>query len=156
VNACCEAIVHNTRALHTGWLLEKSPAIIGRLAGMVDRCTGMLGCVDVAFLPDGLLDQLPLPIQTGATRIGGVDVNNSRIRTGLVAALALAVAPDGFTVAEFAAKVHTLTEQTDTDYSARQAAYDLRKPRGKQLVVKLGRTHRYHVPHQAARTPSPT
>ena len=34
----------------------------------------------------------------------------------------------------------------------RQAAYDLRKLRGKQLTDKPGRTRRYHVPPVAART----
>jgi len=46
-----EAIVHNTRALHTGRVLEKFPAIVARLADMVDRFTTMLDCVDVGFLP---------------------------------------------------------------------------------------------------------
>lgn len=66
--------------------------------------------------------------------------------------LALAAAPAGFTVADFTAKIHTMTGQTDTDYSIRQAAYDLRKIRGKQLIHKTGRTRRYHVPPDAART----
>jgi len=33
-----------------------------------------------------------------------------------------------------------------------QAAYDIRKLRGKQLIEKPGRTRRYHVPPTAART----
>ena len=44
-----------------------------------------------------------------------------------------------------------MTGQTDDDYTIRQAAYDLRKLRGKQLVDRLGRSHRYHVPPDAAR-----
>jgi Sulfate permease family len=36
-------------------------------------------------------------------------------------------------------------------YTIRQAAYDLRKLRGKQLVAKPGRTRRYHVPPDGAR-----
>jgi hypothetical protein len=147
-----EAIVHNTKTLHTGRALEKFPAIVTRLAGMVDRFTSMLDCVDVGFLPDGILDQLPAPSQIGATRVGGVDVNKPRTRTALAAILALAVAPDGFTVADLAAKVRSLTGQTDLDYTVRQAAYDLRKLRGKQLVVKPGRTRRYQVPGEAACT----
>ena len=67
-------------------------------------------------------------------------------------ALALAVAPAGFTVAEFTTKVRAMTGQTPEDYSTRQGAYDLRKLRGKQLVIKPGRTRRYHVPEVAART----
>ena len=37
-------------------------------------------------------------------------------------------------------------------YTALQAAYDLRKLRGKNLVVKPGSTRRYHVPPHALRT----
>ena len=147
-----EAIVHNTRALRTGRVLEKFPAIVAKLAGMVDRFTSMLDCVDVAFLPDGILDHLPTPSQIGATRVGGIDLNRPRIRNTLSAVLALAVAPDGFTVADLATKVRSLTGTTDTGYTVRQAAYDLRKLRGKHLVVKPGRTRRYQVPGAAART----
>ncbi len=147
-----EAIVHNTNALHTGRVLEKFPTIVARLAAMVDRFTSMLDCVDVGFLPDGILDQLPLASQIGATRVGGIDLNQPRMRDALAAVLALAVAPDGFTVAELTDKVRSLTGQTDQDYTVRQAAYDLRKLRGKHLVVKPERTRRYHVPGQSART----
>jgi hypothetical protein len=39
-----------------------------------------------------------------------------------------------------------------TGYTVRQAAYDLRKLRGKHLVDKPARTRRYHVDNQPART----
>jgi hypothetical protein len=112
----------------------------------------MLDCVDVGFLPDGILDQLPTSSQVGATRVGGIDLNRPRIRTTLTAVLALAVAPDGFTVADLATKVRSLTGADQLDDTVRQAAYDLRKLRGKHLVIKPGRTRRYQVPGQAART----
>ena len=144
-----EAIVHNTTALHTGRALDKFGAIVTRLTGMVDRFTTMLDCVDIAFLPDGILDQLPEPSQIGAVRVGGLDTNKPRTRAAMTAVTTLAIAPDGFTVADFAAQV---CAHTGTDYTIRQAAYDLRKLRGKQLVVKPGRGHRYHVPADAART----
>jgi hypothetical protein len=38
-----------------------------------------------------------------------------------------------------------------TDYTNRQAAYDLRKLRGKDLIGKPGRSRRYHLPAQPAR-----
>ncbi|HET6920235.1 MAG TPA: hypothetical protein VFI46_12315, partial [Jiangellaceae bacterium] len=120
-----------------------------RQAVVIERPRWNLTLFKVHF---GILDQLPAPSQIGATRVGGVDVNKPRTRTALAAILALAVAPDGFTVADLAAKVRSLTGQTDLDYTVRQAAYDLRKLRGKQLVVKPGRTRRYQVPGEAART----
>jgi hypothetical protein len=144
--------VHNTRTLHTGRILKNFPAIVARLAAMVDRFTSMLDCVDVAFLPDGILDQLPTPSQLGSGRVGGVDINKPRARAALTAVLALAVAPGGFTVGDLAGKVRSLTGQNQDEFTVRQAAYDLRKLRAKQLVVKPGRTRRHQVPAEAART----
>ena len=66
--------------------------------------------------------------------------------------LALAPSPGGFTVAGLTAKVHAMTGQTPSTYNTRQAAYDLRKLRAKQLVDKPARTRRYYLPGEAART----
>lgn len=145
-----EAIVHNTRALRCGRVLDNFPTIIARLAAMVDRFTTTLDCVDHTFIGDGFLDRLPAPAQIGATRVGGVDLNKPRIRAALSAALALAAASGGFTVAEFTAKVHAMTG--NTGYTIRQAAYDLRKLRGKELIAKPGRTRRYHLEPRNAGT----
>jgi hypothetical protein len=146
-----EAIVHNTKQLGCGRTLDRFGQITTRLTAMVDRFTSMLDCVDVGFLPGDILDQLPTPSQLAGTRIGGLDINIPRVRAVLAAALSLAIAPEGFTVAQFTAQVRAMTGQTPDAYTTRQAAYDLRKLRGKQLVTKPGRTRRYHVPGHAAR-----
>ncbi|HEV8649300.1 MAG TPA: hypothetical protein VG276_07825, partial [Actinomycetes bacterium] len=52
-------------------------------------------CVDTAFLPDGTLDELPLPARIGRARVGGIDLNTPPIRAALAAVLALAAAPGG-------------------------------------------------------------
>ena len=148
------AALRSDRAQHQGVALRAGPGqlpdIIARLADMVDRFTTTLDCVDTTFIADGLLDRLPAPAQLGATRVGGVDLNKPRIRGALAAVLALSATSDGFTVAEFTAKVHAMTG--NTGYTIRQAAYDLRKLRGKQLVTKPGRTHRYHLDPPTAGT----
>jgi hypothetical protein len=145
-----EAIVHNTKQLGCGRTIEKFPQIVTRLAGMTERFCTILDCIDTGYLPDGTLDQLPLPSRIGHTRIGGIDLNKPRMRAALAAVLALAAAPGGFTVADLAAKVQQVGGQTG--YTIRQAAYDLRKLRGKDLLVKPGRSRRYQVPLPAART----
>jgi hypothetical protein len=145
-----EATVHNAKELRRRRSLEYFGQIIDRLAGMADRFATALDCADVGFLPDGVLDELPVPTQAGTGRIAGIDLNKPRIRAALAAALALAPAPGGFTVAEHAAQVRHLTR--NDGYTTRQAAYDLRKLRGKQLIAKPGRTRRSHVPPDAART----
>jgi hypothetical protein len=145
-----EAIVHNTKQLRCGRVLDRFGQIVDRLANMVDRFTTTLDCLDTSFLPDNTLDQLPLPSQIGTTRVGGIDVNKPRIRAALTAVLALTAAPGGFTVADLATRVHTITG--NTDYTVRHAAYDLRKLRGKELIIKPSRSRHYQVPPAAART----
>ena len=147
-----EAIAHNTAELRCGRMIEKFPDIVTQLAGIAERFATALDCVDTGFLGDGVLDELPTGVRLGAARIGGVDLNKPRMRDALRAALALTPAPNGFTVAQFTAKVHALTGHDHTGYSVRQAAYDLRKLRGKQLVDKPGRARRYRVGAPAART----
>jgi hypothetical protein len=145
-----EATVHNAKELRCRRSLDNFDQIITMLAGMADRFATTLDCADTGFLPDGVLDELPLSAQAGTRRIAGIDLNKPRIRAALSAALTLAPAPGGFTAAEFTAQVrhHTRNDR----YTTRQASYDLRKLRGKQLIDKPGRTRRYHVPPRAART----
>jgi hypothetical protein len=145
-----EAVAHNTKQLGCGRTIERFPQIVTRPAGMTERFCTTLDCVHTGYLPDGTLDQLPLPARIGRTPVGGIDLNKPRIRAALAAVLTLAAAPGGFTVADLAAKVQATTGQTS--YTIRQAAYDLRKLRGKDLLVKPGRSRRYHVPPPAART----
>ena len=124
-----EAIVHNTKTLKTGRGLDKLPEIVARLAGMAGRFCTMLDCVDTGFIPPGLLDALPAASQLGSTRIGGIDVNKPRSRAVLAAALALAIAPGGFTVADFAAKVRDMTGQARLHHPQRR----LRSPQAPRL-----------------------
>jgi hypothetical protein len=119
---------------------------------VVERFATALDCVDTGFLAEGFLDELSTGTRLGATRVGGVGLHKPRSRDALRAALALAPAPTGFTVAEFVARMHALAGVDHCGYIVRQAGYDLRKLRGKRLVDKPGRTRRYHVPRLAART----
>ena len=144
-----EATVHNTKDLRCRRSLENFAEIIAVLARMADRFATALDCADTGFLPDGALEQLPLPSQAGGSRIAGIDLNKPRIRAALSAAFALAPAPSGFTVAEHAARVRQITGHDR--YTTRQAAYDLRKLRGKHLVEEPARTRCYHVPPASAR-----
>jgi hypothetical protein len=144
-----EATAHSAKELRCRRGLDNFEEIITRLAGIAGRFATALDCADTGFLPDGIPDELPLPALAGAGRTAGIDLNKPRIRAALAAALALAPAPAGFTAAEHAARVRQITG--NDGYTTRQAAYDLRKIRGKQLIDKPGKTRRYRVPPDAAR-----
>jgi hypothetical protein len=147
-----EAIVHNTRELGCGRVIAKFPLIVARLKAILDRALGTLQWMDRAFVADETLDQLPAPAQLGKTRVGGIDLGQRRMRTVLAAIVALAPAPRGFAVAELTAKVQEIGGQAFRDYGVRQAAYDLKKLRAKQLIDKPGHSRRYQLLDHGLRT----
>ena len=106
-----EATAHNTKDLKVGRALDKFPDIVARLAGIAERFCTAVDCVDIGFLTDRSLDELPRSSTIGAVRVGGIDLNTPRIHDALAAVLALATAPGGFTVGQLAAKVCTMTGQ---------------------------------------------
>ena len=147
-----EAIVHNTKELRCGRLLERFPQIIARLQQILEQFLNNLYCMAASFISGETLDQLATPSQVGKTRIGGMDVNKPRTRAVLSAVLALACSPDGFTTGQLANTVRSMLPATDSSYDPRRAAYDLRKLRGKELVSKVPDSRRYFIPQQAVRT----
>ena len=62
-----EAIMHNTRKLGVGRVLERFPEIVTPARGHGRAVLHRLGLHGRRFIPDGTLDQLPVPSQIGAT-----------------------------------------------------------------------------------------
>jgi hypothetical protein len=147
-----EAIVHNTKELRCGRVLDRFPIIVARLQQILERFMDNLYCMDAAFVSDDMLDQLPTPSHVGQTRIGGIDLNKPRTRAVLMGALALACSPDGFTLKQFAATASPMLASSTPNYGARQAAYDLKKLRGKNLLIRVAKSQRYRIPSEAIRT----
>ena len=61
------------------------------------------------------------------------------------AVLALSWLPRGFTSSELADQVVHSNRGSEGCYSSRQAAYDLKKLRGKQMVGRVGKTRHYQA-----------
>lgn len=144
-----EAMAHNSFDLRCGTQLQRYGLIIAALRQMVDRFVEVLDCVDAAFVEPGLLDRLPESSQVGQARVGGVDLNKARMRAVVESVLALSLLPQGFSASDIAHRVRAVLGHTR--YTTSQAAYDLRKLRGKNLVSKLPRSRRYHAEPQSLR-----
>jgi len=135
-----EIIVHNTKELRCGRSLPKFSEIVLRLKEILNRFLNAMRCIDLASISDKSLDDWHKPSQVGQTRVGGVDINQPRMRAVLEAVIALSVAPHGFQCADLVAKVQ---DNIASHYTPRQAAYDLKKLRGKNLVHKIENSRRY-------------
>jgi len=146
-----EVIIHNTKDLPGSRPLQKSLHVVEWLRGVTDRFLDTLRSIDACFIADDTLDRLPEPTQVGETRVGGIDCNKSRMRRVMQAAVALSTSPRGFTASDLATKACALNHPSATPYTARQAAYDLRKLRGKQFVEKIGNSRRYQPTQEGLR-----
>jgi hypothetical protein len=135
-----EVIVHNTKELHCGRSLPAFPEIVARLKAILNRFLHALRGMDLACLSQESLEDWDKPSQVGRTRVGGVNINQPRMRAVMEAVIALAAAPHGFRCADLASKVQSSTLH---QYTPRQAAYDLKKLRGKNLVRKIDNSRRY-------------
>ena len=138
-----EVIVHNTKAYRWARSLPAFPEIVGRLHGILERFLDAVGCINACFVSDETLENLPLPAQLGQTKVGGIDLNKPRMRRVAEAVLALSPSPAGFTSSDLAQQVRSMSNQPETDYGARRAAYDIKKLRAKGMVRKIGKSRRY-------------
>lgn len=100
-----EVVVHNTKDLRCGKVLEKLPILLERMRGMLVRFLNTVQAAHVSFLDEGIFERWSEPSARGHRRLAGIDLNKARNRHVLNAVVTLASAPDGFTVAEVAAKV---------------------------------------------------
>jgi hypothetical protein len=135
-----EVIVHNTKELHCNRSLPNFSEIVLRLKEILKRFLNALRCIDISSISENSLDDWHKPSQVGQTRVGGVDINKARMRAVMQAVIALSCAPHGFQSADLAVKVQ---ENMGSPYTPRQAAYDLKKLRGKNLVRKIETSRRY-------------
>lgn len=147
-----EGIAHNTKDLRRGRVIERFPQIVQALQDMVQRFLGVLRCVDAAFIHNDLLLQLPLPGTLAGKRVAGIDVNNPRTRSVMTALVALAPNAPGITSAELAAKVNEIQTTTATPYTVRQAAYDIKKFRAKNMIDKPPYKRRYTLTEEGLRS----
>jgi hypothetical protein len=138
-----EAIAHNTRELRCRRSVEDFPEVVLRLKNMLERFADALSCIDQCFIADDMLEHLPAASRIGKTVVCGIDLNKQRIRRVVEALIALSPLHAGFTASELAARVSSLGGHSQPPYGPRQAAYDLKKLRGKQIVRRIGHTHRY-------------
>jgi hypothetical protein len=140
-----EVIVNNIEELRCGKRLEKLPGMLERLQRMVVEFLGVVQAAHLSFLDGRDLDALAAPSVCGERRVAGVDLQKKRMRMVAEAVVALAAQPEGFTAQQLAQRVQEQQGRSRVRYGQRQAAYDLRKLRGKVLVERISQTRRYRV-----------
>jgi hypothetical protein len=140
-----EAIAHNAKDLRCRRKIDHFAEITDSLKAILERFVGVLNCIDACFIDDKTLDNWPRASKLGASRVAGIDINKTRIRAVMQAVIALSVKPNGFSASDLAEKVREIMADSDISYQARQASYDLKKLRVKDLVRKIENSRRYEA-----------
>lgn len=138
-----EVVVHNAKDLRCGKVLDKLPLLLERMSGMLVRFLNTVQAAHVSFLDEGAFERWSEPSTRGTRRLAGLDLNKARNRHVVDAVVGLSTHPEGFTLGELAQAVRTRSGWNRGKYSARQAAYDLAKLRGKKLVKRRDKSRRY-------------
>jgi len=148
----CEVVVQNAKALSCKRSLEYFSQVVAQLQQLLVRFLNQLYCLSTSFVADDTLDTLGHPGQVGQARTAGIDLNKPRLRAVTQAVVTLAALPAGFTASQLAAQVRDLLGCNEDQYRPRQAAYDLKKLRGKQWVFKIGKSRRYQPDERGLKT----
>jgi hypothetical protein len=148
----CEVIVHNVRKLKEGNSLARWVPVVTHLNEVLDRFLEVVQCADSAPLDEGTYESLPEPSAVGAARVAGINLASARLAAVMESVVALSTQPGGFTSGDLAVKVQERQGVSADDYQPRQAAYDLKKLRGKMLVSKIGKSRLYEAPAEGLRT----
>jgi len=138
-----EVIAHNVKQLGYGREIKRFPQITTSLKVIVERFLAVLRGVDVSFIGNERLEAWPLPSMVGQTRVGGIDVNRPRMRAVMEGIIALSTHPRGFTASALAERVKEILGSSIANYHCRQASYDLKKLRGKDLVRRIKHSRSY-------------
>jgi hypothetical protein len=148
----CEVIVHNVRKLKEGNSLPRWVPVVAHLNEVLDRFLEVVQCADSATLDDDTYESLPESSAVGAGRVAGINLASARMAAVMESVVALSMQPGGFTSGDLAVKIQKRLGVSAEDYQPRQAAYDLKKLRGKMLVRKIGKSRQYEAPAEAIRT----
>lgn len=139
-----EVVVHNAKELKCKRSVSNFEGIVSKLKIIMNSFMDNLCYTHVSLLNDGSFEQLTNPSKTGEKRLAGIDINKRRNVAIMESVLSLAIKPNGYTANDITTLMKDrLDKKQAKDYSPATAAYDIRKLRGKGLVVKTEKSRKY-------------
>lgn len=138
-----EVVVHNARDLKCKRSIGSFAEIVKKLQDIMNSFMNNLLYTHVSALNDGSLKELTIPTKKGKSRLAGVDINKERNQAIMETVLALSMKPCGYFIGDVVVKMKERFAGKYGDYTIKNAAYDIRKLRGKGLVKKLKDTRKY-------------
>ncbi|MEK9165835.1 MAG: hypothetical protein AAB525_03195 [Patescibacteria group bacterium] len=148
-----EVVVHNAKELKCKRSVSNFEEIVSKLRVIMNNFMDNLCYIHTSLLKDGSFEQLVNPSKTGEQRLAGVDINKRRTIAIMESVLSLAIKPNGYTANDITTLMkERLDKKQAKDYTPAKAAYDIRKLRGKELVVKTEKSNKYKTTKKGMET----
>lgn len=144
-----EVVVHNTKDLKCKRGIESFGEIVEKLETIMGSFLSNLDYAHVATIDDGTFEEITKPTQAGKNRLAGIDFNKKRTKLVAMALLALSMKPGGFTSKDLSEELKPVF---DPSFSSRNASYDIKKFRGKGLVIKIEGSIKYTLTEMGIKT----
>jgi len=144
-----EVVVHNAKALGCKRSVEFFEGIVSRLQELMKSFLDNLEYAHAAIIDNGALEELTTPSLRGKSRLAGIDLSKKRNLAAMTVVLGLSIKPGGFSVEDVATR---MKKSATAEYSKVSARYDLRKLKGKNLIVKNKGKRTYSVTPQGVQT----
>ncbi len=103
----------------------------------------------IATIQDGVFEEITNPTLTGKNRLAGIDFNKNRTRQVAIILLALSMKPGGFTSNDLS---NEMAQRFKPGFTSRNASYDIKKFRGKEMVEKINGSIRYVLTEKGVKT----
>lgn len=146
-----EVVVHNTKDLKCKRGIGSFAEVVEKLETIMGSFLSNLDYAHVATIDEGSFEEIAKPSQSGKSRLAGIDFNKARTKQVAAVLLALSMKPGGFTSKDLA---NEIAHKFDPGFSCRNASYDIRKFRGKEMVKKIKGSIRYKVTEDGIKTVS--
>lgn len=144
-----EVVVHNTKDLKCKRGIESFSEIVEKLETIMGSFLSNLDFAHVACIDDETFEDIAMPSQTGANRLAGIDFNKKKTKLVARALLYLSIKPGGFTSKDLSEELNSLV---DSCFSSRKASYEIKKFRGKGLVIKVNGSIKYNLTEHGIKT----
>jgi len=147
-----EVVVHNTKDLKCRRGVESFGEIVEKLETIMRSFLSNLDYAHIATIREKSIEEISSPSQSGANRLAGIDFNKPRTKQVAIVLLALSMKPGGFTSKDLAIE---MGKRFIPEYSTRNASYDIRKFRGKEMVMKIPRRITYQLTEEGIKNTLP-
>lgn len=140
-----ETCSNNLSDFHLKKSLERLPEVKKALHAVNDRFAHFQASMFNVHVDFPLFQRLALPITSGATRIPGIKIQDTRMVRLMEVLLHAAGQIRGFSTAALHARILAGYRLSANDYSITQLRYDLRKMKARGLIMRNGHHYNYRL-----------